>query len=432
MKANGAGKATAGAIFLMAALGLSGCASIDDALFGNSAGGEETQNSEPATAPEADNGAAPSDQQAQGAPSDQEAQAAPEPAPVETSGASEPEATAPAAAPPSNGFPPARNYAAAPAAPIAGTTIVPVSIEPGTNTGTAVSQTIAALRSDLQGTEGRLVSRAQQLADLRNSAMSSSTTYHTSKGEITARLQIGTTRGNPELVSQWNVAQSALDALTTNINALNALGTQVSDDSSHAHYLLGQVQATMNVSGQVDEDHRQLVVLEDETDQTIVLVDRLMRDVSDAVQRQTAYVANERANLTTLASAIKNGQLYGGDLGVPMLAGPPTPASGPTAMGGVPLVTIKFDRAGVDYQQILYTALSQALSSRPQATFDVVGVSPTRGTAAAVQLAQSDARRHAQDVMRSMTDMGVPAARMGLSSSTDPAVSTSEVRVFVR
>jgi len=404
----------------MAALGLSGCASIDDALFGNSAGGEETQNSEPATAPAADNGEAPADQ---------EAQAAPEPAPVETSEANEPEAAP--AAPPPNAFPPARGYAAAPA-PAAGSTIVPVSIEPGTSTGTAVSQTIAGLRSDLQAVEGRLVSRAQQLADLRNSAMQSSTTYHTSKGEITARLQIGTTRGNPELVSQWNVAQSALDALTTNINALNALGTQVSDDSSHAHYLLGQVQATMNVSGQVDEDHRQLVVLEDETDQTIVLVDRLMRDVSDAVQRQTAYVANERANLTTLASAIKNGQLYGGDLGVPMVAGPPTPASGPTAMAGAPLVTIKFDRAGVDYQQILYTALSQALTSRPQATFAVVGVSPTRGTAAAVQLAQSDARRHAQDVMRSMTDMGVPAARMGLSSSTDPGVSASEVRVFVR
>jgi hypothetical protein len=62
----------------------------------------------------------------------------------------------------------------------------------------------------------------------------------------------------------------------------------------------------------------------------------------------------------------------------------------------------------------------------------VVGVSPTRGTASAVQLAQSSARRHAQDVMRSMTDMGVPASRLGLSSATDPSISASEVRVYVR
>ena len=59
-------------------------------------------------------------------------------------------------------------------------------------------------------------------------------------------------------------------------------------------------------------------------------------------------------------------------------------------------------------------------------------MSPTRGTAASVQIAQSTARRHAQDVMRSMTDMGVPASRLGVASTTDPAAAASEVRVFVR
>ena len=139
--------------------------------------------------------------------------------------------------------------------------------------------------------------------------------YHEDKAPITTRLQVGTTRGNPELVSQWNSAQSALDSLTGNINSMNALGTQIADIASRAHYVLNTIQATYNVSGAVDEDHRQLSVLEDETNQTIVLIDRLLKEVSDDIQRQTAYVANERANLTTLASAIKNGELYGGGLG---------------------------------------------------------------------------------------------------------------------
>ncbi len=34
--------------------------------------------------------------------------------------------------------------------------------------------------------------------------------------------------------------------------------------------------------------------------------------------------------------------------------------------------------------------------------------------------------------MRSMTDMGVPASRMNVASSTDPSAANSEVRVFVR
>jgi hypothetical protein len=31
-----------------------------------------------------------------------------------------------------------------------------------------------------------------------------------------------------------------------------------------------------------------------------------------------------------------------------------------------------------------------------------------------------------------MTDMGVPASRLGVASTTDAAASTSEVRIFVR
>jgi hypothetical protein len=100
--------------------------------------------------------------------------------------------------------------------------------------------------------------------------------------------------------------------------------------------------------------------------------------------------------------------------------------------GGTALVTIKFDRSNVDYQQILYTALAQALQTRPGASFDVLAVSPTRGTASSVQLAQTEAQRHAQSVMRSMTDMGVPATRLSVSSTTDPSIGTSEVRVYVR
>ncbi len=58
---------------------------------------------------------------------------------------------------------------------------------------------------------------------------------------------------------------------------------------------------------------------------------------------------------------------------------------------GTPLVVIRFDHPDVDYQQILYAALNQALQNRPSAGFQVVAVSPTRGNAASVQIAQTTA-----------------------------------------
>jgi hypothetical protein len=380
-------------ILAAAALGLASCGDVDDAMFGSSSSNDSGSSSSAGTLPSSGSDS------------------------VALAGSSMPGTL------PGSGA----SVAAGPSV-----TITPVAIEPGSDTGTAVGQKVAQLRGDVAGLQDKIVSNAQRLGDLRGQAAASAGAYHESKAHITTRLQLGTTRGNPELVAEWNTAQTSLDELTANINALNALGTAISADASRAHFDLDTIQSTYNVSGAVDEDHRQLSVLEDETDQTVVLIDRLMRQVSEDVQRQTAYVANERANLTTLASAIKNGELYGSELGAPMLASTSAAASYGATPSGAALVTIRFDHPGVQYQQILYTALSQALQSRPGSGFDVVGVSPTRGTASSVQLAQSDARHHAQDVMRSMTDMGVPATRLGISSATDPSVSSSEVRVYVR
>jgi hypothetical protein len=340
--------------------------------------------------------------------------------------AAEPPSAAPdAGAPPSAGAPLGAMPTQAGAAPVA--TITPVSITAGPDTGTAVNKTIQSLRAQVGGLQQRLATNSGRLVDLRNQGAGAAGSYQQAKAHITTRLQVGTTRGNPELVAEWNTAQGQLDALSANLNALNAMGTDVTNDSSTAHFALDQISATFNVSGAVDEDHRQLQLLEDETSQTIVMVDRLLKEISDAIQRQTAYIAAERANLTALSNAIKNGDFYGGSVSAPIgNAGPQS------SMAGSPLVVVRFDRPNVDYQQILYTALNQALQNRPSASFQVVAVAPTRGTAASVQIAQSTARRHAEDVMRSMTDMGVPATRVGVASTTDPGATVSEVRVFLR
>jgi hypothetical protein len=390
------------------ALGLSGCGSIDQALFGGPDQGTSDTTPPPAPAPSSMQGTLPSTM-----PGDNGGT---------TNGGSSMAGTLPSQGPSSGSVTVGGNSA----------TINAIPIEPGSDTGTIVSHTIQSLRAEIEGLQGRIVASAQQLGDLKAQGAESAGQYHEAKAHITTRLQIGTTRGNPELVSEWNTAQSSLDQLTVNINSLNALGTQVADQSSRAHYVLDTVHATFDVSGAVDEDHRQLKTLEDETNQTIVLIDRLMMEVSDNVQRQTSYVANERANLTTLAAAIKNGELYGAELGSGMIATAPAPTYGMQSAAGAALVTIRFDHPNVDYQQILYTALAQALQTRPGASFDVLAVSPTRGTAASVQLAQTQAQRHAQSVMRSMTDMGVPATRLSVSSTTDPSIGSSEVRVYVR
>jgi hypothetical protein len=49
-----------------------------------------------------------------------------------------------------------------------------------------------------------------------------------------------------------------------------------------------------------------------------------------------------------------------------------------------------------------------------------------------VALAASNAKRQAETVLRSLTDMGLPAERVTLSASTSGSAQSNEVHVFVR
>ena len=98
----------------------------------------------------------------------------------------------------------------------------------------------------------------------------------------------------------------------------------------------------------------------------------------------------------------------------------------------MPLVTIRFDRPNVNYEPALYAAIKSALDRRPNAVFNVVAVSPVGSTPGQQALAASTAKRNADSVLRSLTNMNLPASRVNVSSTTSNAATGGEVQVFVR
>jgi len=303
-------------------------------------------------------------------------------------------------------------------------------------TGTFVGQKISELSGELSNLQGRLAQRNGQLQQIRTTTVQNAQRYHGTVAAVNARLQLGTTPGNPILISQWNQAQAELDRIGVDIAAMNSLANEVAADSSLAAFLLESARATYGLSGAIDEDHRQLQVLEDETNGTVVLVDRLLNEISEDVSRQTAYVSNERRDLTTLSLAIKNGELYGSSLSNRAFAAAPA-VGAPAARGNVsvqgrrPLVVIRFDRPDVPYEQALYTAMSRTLERRPGARFALVAVNPNSTSSAKVALGQSAARKNAQKVLRTLTDMGLPPDRITLSATTSAEAATNEVHIYV-
>ncbi|MGH6945706.1 MAG: hypothetical protein ACREDZ_00110 [Kiloniellales bacterium] len=322
------------------------------------------------------------------------------------------------------------------AGPRLGTTVFETpEITPGQPTGTVVGQKVQELRAELERMQARMGVHNQQLQTERRNARTSAGAYHSLVGAINTRLQVGSTPGNPELVAAWSKAQEELNEVGGSISRLNTLANEASATSALATFLLDSTHATLELRGAVEEDHRQLAVLEDEVNKTLVVVDRLLNEVSEDVARAQNYYITERSNLTAMQVAIDSGEFIGGSLasrayGVPV----PPPAGGGASLVGQrqPLVVIRFERDRIEYEQALFNAISKALERRPNAGFDLVGVAPGEGSQAEVSMATNKSRRYAEEVLRSLTTMGLPADRVTLSATSTAKAEVNEVHVYVR
>ncbi len=304
-------------------------------------------------------------------------------------------------------------------------------------TGTFVGTKVGDHQNDLGDLKVRIGEANQRFQQLRVITEQNAQRYYAVVAAISARLQIGTTPGNPILVSQWNTAQADLDRILTDIAGLNTLSNDIAAQAAMSNYLFQSISAAYGLQGAIEEDHRQLARLEDDVNRTVVLIDRLLNWVNDTVTRQTTYVNNERRHLTTLSLAIKNGEMFGPPLANRAFAAvtsrqPASVVGTARGMARQPLVVIRFDRSDVPYKQALYTAVSQALERRPSTTFDILAVAPIEGSPAKVALNTSESKRNAERVFRSLVEMGLPGNRVTISTSTSTSVLTNEVHVFVR
>lgn len=340
---------------------------------------------------------------------------------------------------------------------------------------TLASDKIKEIREDLYKLQGRIADLSEQLNKLQAVGQELSASYYASVATINTQLQSGTTPGNPRLLQRLGAAQDSLDTLSGNVADLNTIALQIADAASVSSYLQESARAAYGLAGSVEEDHARLAQLEDSVSNTSVLVERMLNNVNDDISRSAAYLASERSNLRTLSLAIANGDLYGKSLSNrPFLAAQPsnigaelasmtgpaaavkagpamgmmtapgaptsiTPASvspsgpiAPAPSSPRPLVVIRFDRADVDFQQPVYQAVSEALDRYPNARFELVAVNPGRGNPAKMAIESSRARRNAEKVLRTLTQMGLPADRVDLSSLTNDNIQNNEVHLYIR
>lgn len=309
---------------------------------------------------------------------------------------------------------------------------------------TMVSKKIGNIHHDLSDLQSDLAKLSERLLTLEKTNQQRAADYYASTATISTQLQAGTTPGNPRLLQKLANAQDSLDKLASNVNDFNDLAIEVTKAGSVASYLLEGTRAAYGLTGAVEEDHVQLAQLEDSVNNTVIIIDRIQNNVNDDITRASTYLATERNNLRTMSLAVAEGDLLGKALSnrpfsstakateTVAAAKTSNPAEPPSVTNPRPLVKIRFDKQNVNYEQPVYMALSEAMEKYPSSRFEMVAVYPTQGNAAQLSIESTKARRNAEKVLRSMTQMGLPMDKVDISYSSSASVTDNEVHIYIR
>lgn len=317
------------------------------------------------------------------------------------------------------------------------------------NQATLVGRKINELTIDLDNLRKEVKSVSSRLVDLQRAGQDIAANYFANVATISTQLQSGTTPGNPRLVQKLANAQDSLDQLSNNITHLNELTVEVKNSLSVGNYLYETAKQAYGISGAIEEDHVMLAQLEDEINHTSTLIRRLLTNVSDDVSRTANYLSTERSNLRTMSLAITTGDLMGKSLSRHPFSRSPNYVVDPAISAGVDsnayrgshpavaapknqlLAKIRFEKDNVNYQQSVYSAMRKALEEYPNAMFKLVAIYPETNNAAQAALSSTVSRRNAEDVLRAMTEMGMPMDRIELGQYASVDAEDSEVHIYI-
>lgn len=309
---------------------------------------------------------------------------------------------------------------------------------------TVVGRKVSNLRGELFNLQGKVAELSEDLVVIEQRGQEIAAEYYASVATIQTQLQAGTTPGNPRLVKRLTVARSNLESLNTNITDLNNVAVDIASAASEAAFLLESTRATYGLAGAIEEDHVLLAKVEDSLNNTTVMINRLLNNVNDDITRVTAYLNAERDNMRTMSLAISSGSIFGRSLANTTFSqsatfqnanlpgsAQPAPVQQAALTQPKPLVKIRFDHTNVAYEQPVYNAVNDAIKKYPDARFDVIAVHPEKGNAAQMAIESTKARRNAERVLRSLTEMGIALDRTNLSYAKSGQADSNEVHIYI-
>lgn len=311
-----------------------------------------------------------------------------------------------------------------------------------------VSNAISTLESGVNYFENAYGQRRSNYAQLQDNITSSAKAYLDIVSDIRAKLQVGTTPGNPQLLSQLNSARVALDSLGSRVINLRELNNDIDRDLSQATFLkqMGRNAQYIQGSSQSDLDRIQATLLR--LDRSTRTMETMRDSANRLIERQQGLEQIHRNELNLLNQIIYRGvnaesfsfrpdELSQGNAPLNATSGAmATPAiqvssladnaATQPAAGKAELLSLTLNGKKKGFEEALYGAIEKAHKANTDVTFSLKGLYPTGKTKAETKKFQTQAQKDADTVLASMVEMGVPASRVTVSVS---AGNTETVQV---
>ena len=302
---------------------------------------------------------------------------------------------------------------------------------------TYVGQRIIEMQEEFNKLDADIMQGEESFEKLKFDGIKSAENYHSIVAAIAARLQIGTTPGNPILLNQYEQAQTELGQVGAQGQNLVDVGNQIALFSTRVSYLLEQARSAKKLRGAVDEDHRNLSSFQDTLKRRNVDVLRTLEDLNETVRRRDIFLAAERRRLTQLANAISVGESFGLGLGtlgsLPAINDNENPAQGRrsenTNVSPNPIAVFRINEQN-NYEQNLFGAISATLDKAPKSRFTLVAVSSSAGNPSEQAERAANARNDVSKLISSLISMGMPVDRISVSSLSAANVENTEVRLY--
>lgn len=326
-----------------------------------------------------------------------------------------------------------------------------INIAQGKETGTFVGQKVISFRSELSSLQESIAKHNADLQNIRNDINENSYKYTESVKLVEEKLRVGTTPGNPNVVSALQTAQNNAQALSGYNVLLNQLSTRISSDVVKNTYVINSIKSAFFVSGAVDDDHAQLKALQENAEQTNIVLNNMLNEVTNDYNNIQQYSNSANQTIRDLYEPTNRGSFT--TAFVPMTSATPTTAvssskllvegapsqinrpmtmepsaAGENGFSSRPLFVVKFNKANVDYKDGLNKAVAGALKAKPDMLFDVVAIAPASASIAE----KSKSREYATKVFEDLVKAGVNPANVSLSAKSSGDAQSSEVHIHIK